>query len=243
MKIILVASGKGGTGKTTTTAKIGRALARKYRVALLDLDVSGPNLAYAAGVDSEEVSVDENNFYPVRVGNLEVFSPSFLFPSEVACAWTGGQRMELIRELLEKVLWRDPDVMLLDAPPGTADELIAVLRYAPHIDGVIIVTTGKRESLDDARRLVSLLGTDKYRARILGIIINMSYMDVTSGLRVPLFDDMIDMGAELGIEVLEKIPFKVPLTILDYAPIADRIAAMVGLPQVGLPEEVQDGDH
>lgn len=239
MKVVLVASGKGGTGKTTTTAWVGHALAVDYKVALLDLDVTGPNLAQIAGVDEDAVRekgtfFDEDWYYPIPVHQgdfpmLEVFSPSFLIPPGCAVAWSGNQRQELIHELLTKVRWHDPDILLCDSPPGTGDEILAVVRNVPAIDGVLVVTNGKREALDDARRLASLFTSERYRAPILGVVENMAYMELPGQERVPLFSDELDIGGILGLEVLERIPYKPQRTVFDYARLADRIADKLGL--------------
>ena len=222
MKTVLIASGKGGTGKTTTTAMIGRVMAEKlaYRVALLDLDVTGPNLAHAVGVEPYGALFDENYFYPKaeRVtsgGAIEVFSPSFLIPPDVACAWSGDKRMELIHELLEKVHWSDPHIMLCDCPPGTGDEIISVMKYAPEVAGAVVVTTGKNESLVDARRLISLMRSDRFNVPVLGIIMSMSFI-TNGGEAFPLFDDGIDFEKELGVPVIGMVPWRKDRILDDY---------------------------
>jgi len=236
MKKVLVASGKGGTGKTTTTAMLGGVLALEYRVkvALLDLDITGPNLAHMVGVEPYGVHVDEDFFYPKQRGALlEVFSPSFLIPPDVACSWSGDRRMELIRELLFKVRWNDPDVMLYDCPPGTGDEIMAVLKYAQDVSGAIIVITGKNESLVDARRVVSLLRSERFNVPVIGLIENMRYMQTADGT-MPLFDDGIDFQEELGVPVIGRIPYRAgTLTndeaIADYKPPVDILAEFLGI--------------
>lgn len=246
MKKILVASGKGGTGKTTTTAMLGGVLALEYRirVALLDLDITGPNLAHMVGVDPYGVKVDEDNFFPKKRGSLlEVFSPSFLIPPDVACSWSGDRRMELIRELLYKVKWNDPAVMLYDCPPGTGDEIIAVLKYAEDVSGAVIVTTGKNESLVDARRVISLLKSERFNIPIVGLIENMRYMQ-TDDVQTPLFDDGIDFEKELGVPVIGHIPYRAgALTneqaIVDYKPPVDILARFLGLPETGKREAAE----
>lgn len=235
MKKILVVSGKGGTGKTTTTSMIGAVLAHEYRVkvALLDLDVTGPNLAHMVGVEPYGVHVDEDYFYPKQRGALiEVFSPSFLIPPDVACSWSGDRRMELIHELLVKVKWNDPDICLYDCPPGTGDEIVAVLKYSNDISGAIIVTTGKNESLVDARRVASLLRSERFNIPIIGIVENMRYMTIDGGA-VPLFDDGIDFEADLGVKVIGRVPYRPGMlsiedALADYKPPADIIAAFLG---------------
>ncbi len=248
MKVLIVASGKGGVGKTQTTAMLGKAIAcyTPSKVALLDLDVCGPNLARVVGVPLEGVEVDEEWFYPKqyvdpRAGDgigtcetqytLEVFSSSFLMPADVAMAWDGGRRGELIRELLTRVKWSDPDVLICDSPPGTGDELLSVLKYAGKIDGLIIVTTGARESVDDAKRLVALATSETYQVPILGLVENMGHLPAAEGVGPALFSDGIDYEAELGIPRIASVPYSRKLTVADYADLARAVASAIGLLQ------------
>jgi ATP-binding protein involved in chromosome partitioning len=234
LKIVLVASGKGGTGKTTTTVFLGRALSQKYRVALLDLDMTGPNTARILGLSQEEVdsakTFDGDWFYPIKYSEtLEIFSPSFLMPSNTAVAWSGDKRRELIHELIDKVKWNKPDILLCDSPPGTGDEIMAVLKYIPKVDGAVIVTNAKRVSLDDAQRLISLLTNRLYNVPVLGIIDNMSFILFGDGVRSDLFDEGVGVGDVLGIEVLAKVPFKHDLSSLDFVGAAGMVAHRIGL--------------
>lgn len=234
MKTVLVASGKGGTGKTTTTVYLGRALSKNYKVALLDLDMTGPNTARILGLSQEEVdntkTFDGERFYPIKYSeNLEIFSPSFLMPANLAVAWSGDKRRELIHELLVNVNWNDPDILLCDSPPGTGDEIMAVLKYIPKVDGAVIVTNAKRVSLDDAQRLISLLTNRLYNVPVLGVIDNMSFIEFGDGTRSELFDEGVSIGDELGIEVLAKVPFKHDLSTLDFVGAAGIVAHRIGL--------------
>ena len=119
MKTILVASGKGGCGKTTTTSMLAQELSKLYKVAALDLDVSGPNLPRMLGIDDLTPSFDGDWFFTKRGKNVDVMSPAFLMPPDIACAWSGDKRMELIKELIFKTKWNDPDLLICDCPPGT----------------------------------------------------------------------------------------------------------------------------
>lgn len=234
MKIVLVGAGKGGTGKTTATANIGKALSVKHKVGLLDLDVMGPNLPRIVGIMPTEVNCDMNWFYPEKYSqNLEVFSPAFLYPPDVAIAWSGDKRRELIHELIEKVKWDNPDVLICDCPPGTADEITAVLQYMPHVDGAIIVTNGKRESLDDARRLISLFRNKLYNVNIFGAIENMGYIQTEEGDK-PLFRDVgVDIESELGLNVLVRIPWMPVMSYDIFSPVADVINEKLKLNSTG----------
>jgi ATP-binding protein involved in chromosome partitioning len=195
-KIILVASNKGGTGKTTISCKLAELLSKKVRVALLDTDVTGPNVIETLGLKREHATVDLKYFYPRRVNkNLEVFSPSMLIPDDTAITWWGAQRGKIIEELFRKVKWDNPEYLIIDSPPGTSDELLTVLMHT-RVDGMIIVTLGNESAINDAKRLIAMLQDDKFSTPILGIVHNMH----------PLFGDG-DLS-ELGLPVLAKVPYK-----------------------------------
>lgn len=230
MKTVLIGAGKGGTGKTTSTAMIGKVLSKNFRVGLLDLDVMGPNLPRIVGIQPTNVNCDDNWFYPEKYSeNLQIFSPAFLLPPDVAVAWTGDKRKELIHELIEKVKWDSVDILLCDCPPGTADEITAVLQYVPHVDGAIIVTNGKRESIDDARRLISLLKNRLYDVNIIGIIENMGFMNTEQGEKPMFRDEGVDICAELGYDVIARIPWQPFLTYDEFNGVADIVAEKLKL--------------
>jgi len=241
MIVILLASGKGGTGKTTTAVMLAMALNRYYglKVSLLDLDTCGPNLPQVletqTGQTLQGEAFDENAFYAKRIGDdFEVFSPAFLMPDDVACTWDGRKRQDLIRELLLEVRWKHATILLCDCPPGTGDEIVSVLTYAGKVDGVIVVTTGSRASVDDAKRLVAMMRSPRFNVPILGVVENMGYRqemnergDVITTVRV--FSDDIDYVAELGAPILTRIVLTNNLTIEDFVPLATHIVQVYGL--------------
>lgn len=231
-KIVMVASGKGGTGKTTTAAMLGRGLAEHFRVGLLDLDVTGPNLAMIVGINSAEKFFDEDWFYPAREGNLELFSPSFLLPEGVAIAWSGDRRRELIHELLLKVKWNDPEILICDSPPGTGDEIKAMLMYAPKIDGVVVVTNTTREGVSDASRLCSLLRADRYREKthLIGTVLNMEYMELPKGKTVPLLHGDVDVEKVLDLPIIARVPFMQEMRMEPYLGAMQVILHHLGMP-------------
>lgn len=222
MKTLLVASGKGGCGKTTTTAMLAQAIGKRFKVAALDLDVSGPNLPRMLGIDDLTPSFDGDGFFTKRGKNVDVMSPAFLLPPDVACAWSGDKRMELIKELILKTKWGDPDLIICDCPPGTGDEIVAVLKYLPTVDGVVLVTTGKHESVDDAKRLISLVGNEMYDVPIVCMVESMSHM-VIGDKEIPLFSDDLDLGSILDIKPVIKMMYKDGLSPDDYEEIAATV--------------------
>ena len=228
MKTLLIASGKGGCGKTTTTTMLAQKLSESFNVAALDLDVCGPNLPQMMGLDDVTPDFDEDWFFTKKCGKVDVMSPAFLMPPEVACAWSGNKRMELIRELILKTKWDDPDVLICDCPPGTGDEIMAVLKYMPRVDGVVLVTTGKQESVNDARRLLSLVSNKIYDIPVLCVVENMSHM-VIDGSEVPLFFDGLDLESVFGVGIIQEIWYKNDLCPDDYNKVVEIVVDRLGL--------------
>ncbi len=243
MKIVLVASGKGGTGKSTTTAMLGKSLSRFCKVGLLDLDVTGPNLATLAGIRDHEGYFDEDNFYPMSVGDVQVFSPSFFIPDGVAVSWSGDRRREIIHELLLNVKWDKRDVLICDSPPGTGDEIVAVMDYLPRIDGAVIVTNATREALDDALRLKGLFTSKAFggKVRILGAIVNMETFRGPDGTHHPLLTDGLNVEEILDIPVISRIPFVKPVEVSLFDSAAEIIAELLEL-RGPAPAEAVEGE-
>ena len=219
---ILVCSGKGGVGKTTISANIGKSLSKDHNVALLDLDLACPNLPIILGMNKDlHVDVDANFMYPKRFENMEVFSSAFLMPPGVACTWNGVQRMHLVEELLNHVKWSPFDYRIIDFLPGCGDELTAAIQLLPDITGAIIVSNSSRESISDAQRLVNMFKNDMFNVPIIGYIENMSYL-LNGKEKIPLFSDENSDIKSLDVPWLGEIPHK-KLTLRDFVPIKNRI--------------------
>lgn len=230
---IVVAGGKGGVGKTTATANISRCLARRgWRVAALDIDLSGPNLARELGVEVSGCDVDEYHYYPKKVtdesnGQIEVFSMSFLLPPDIALAWSGDMRNDIVHEMMELIEWDSPDILICDSPPGTGDEFTGLYENV-RVEGVIVITTGSATSIDDVRRLVSLTKTKRYATEIIGGVLNMGYMEVElpdgtiDQQRVFADYSREEIESILGLPIVATVPFGARLPDA-YEPVAERI--------------------
>lgn len=231
MRVYLVAAGKGGCGKSTTSAMLAKQLSEDFDVGVLDLDTSGPNLPKMLGITDLSPNADLDNFYP-KVGDcgVQVMSPAFLIPPDMACAWSGDKRMELIKELIAKTKWSNCDVLLCDCPPGTGDEIIAVLESLD-VDGVVLVATAKEESIDDAKRTISLFGSEKFAVPIICAVESMSYMRV-DGEYTPLFTDGVGIEAMLGLPCVFKVPYDINLSPVDYEDIAAVVIDDMGKGEV-----------
>jgi len=211
MKVIVVASNKGGTGKTTMSCALAESFAKTTTVALLDADVTGPDVATVIGAPDDHAIFDLDHFYPIAMNeNLQVFSPSMIIPEDVGITWSGELRGEMMRELLERVVWiGDPEYLIIDSPPSTADELITVLLRTNPV-GVVIVTLGAETSINDAKRLIAVLENEKFNIPIIGYIRNMVDVFGMGELDgVPLLGDVL-MGMPRGVahirdKILERL--------------------------------------
>lgn len=174
MKTIVIASNKGGTGKTTMSCALARSFAKIASTAILDADVTGPDVLSVLGVSCDHARFDLEHFYPETVlENLQAFSPAMIIPDEIGITWTGELRGEMIKELLERVAWNgDIEYMIIDSPPSTSDELLTVLLETDPA-GVVIVTLGSVTSITDAKRLIAILRNEKFNIPIIGYIRNM----------------------------------------------------------------------
>lgn len=175
MKTIVFASNKGGTGKTTISCALARSFAKIAPTAMLDTDVTGPNVMSVLDVPYDHAKFDLDNFYPMEVcDGLEAFSPALFIPKGVGVTWTGDERGRMISELLERVRWSDGnEYMIIDSPPSTSDELLTVLLESKP-SGVVIVTHGSRTAIEDAQRLIAVLTNERFNIPVIGYIRNMT---------------------------------------------------------------------
>ena len=224
MKTILIASGKGGVGKTTVSIGIARALAKRYSVGIYDADLMCPNGPRLLGMDEgARVRVDDEMYYPVSFEGLLVFSTGFMLPLDAVMTLEGDRRSALLKDFTSRLEWGEIDYLIVDLPPGTGDENIAVIESMPEIVGLVLVVTGKMESLDDATRVVTMLNDLPEDVPIIGVVRNMAYVNCSKcDEHIRLFDDAINVEEELEIPVIGELPYKT-LTVDDFADITDAV--------------------
>lgn len=174
---VLVLSGKGGVGKSTVATQLAFRFAdRGQEVGLLDVDICGPSLPRMLGLMGEEVHQSSEGWSPVYVGDhLGVMSIGFMLPDQDdAVIWRGPRKNGLIKQFLTDVVWGPLDILLVDTPPGTSDEhlaLVSSIKMSPS-DGAVIVTTPQEVSLMDVRKEINFCR--KTNIPILGVVENMS---------------------------------------------------------------------
>ena len=226
MQTILIMSGKGGVGKTTVSIGIARSLSKKYNVGIYDADLMCPNGPRLLGMDENSrigTGIDGGMFYPIEYEGLKVFSTGFMLPQDAVMTLEGDRRSLLLKDISSRLDWGDIDYLIVDLPPGTGDENLAVIESMPNIEGVVLVVTGKHESLDDAGRVLAMLHDIPQDIPVIGIVRNMAYVCCPKCEdKINLFEDNVNIEDELDHTVIGTLPYK-NLTREDFDEIADQI--------------------
>ncbi len=195
-QIILIASGKGGVGKSTISVALAEQLtAQGAKVGLVDADIYGPSIPIMMGIN-QKPTVENNKIIPLSSRGIKLMSIGFLTGAEGAIAWRGPMTTKAIHQLLGVVEWGDLDYLIIDTPPGTGDVHLSILENY-HIDGVIMVTTPQKIAASDALKGIDLY--QKFSVPILGIIENMS--DIFSGANGE------KIAKEHKIPLIAQVPF------------------------------------
>lgn len=171
-RILAVASGKGGVGKSTVTANLAVALARQgRRVGLLDADIYGPSQPRMMGVSKRPTSPDGKTIEPLVAHGVKMMSLGLMVAPEKAVIWRGPMLMGALQQMLGQVAWGELDVLLIDLPPGTGDVQLTLCTKTV-LTGALIVSTPQDVALLDARKAIDMFHTLK--TPILGLIENMA---------------------------------------------------------------------
>jgi ATP-binding protein involved in chromosome partitioning len=172
---LMVMSGKGGVGKSTVSANLAAALARRgKRVGLLDSDIHGPSIPTMFGIADKRPEVGEKGILPVQVAdNLKVMSIGLLLDDQDSpVVWRGPAKMGAIKQFLEEVDWGVLDYLIIDLPPGTGDEPLSIVQLLGKVDGAIVVTTPQDVALTSVRK--SLKFAEMLEVPVIGMVENMS---------------------------------------------------------------------
>ena len=172
-RIIAVAAGKGGVGKSTVAANLAAALTQQgHRVGILDADIYGPSIPRLFGLrDIKGLKKTDKGIEPAEAHGVRVVSMGFLTKPDQPVVWRGPMVQGAIQQFLNETDWGQPDLLIIDMPPGTGDAQLAIAQTIA-IDGVVIACTPQDLALDDARKAIAMF--EKTHTPILGLIENMS---------------------------------------------------------------------
>jgi ATP-binding protein involved in chromosome partitioning len=206
---LMVSSGKGGVGKSTTSVNIAIALAQQgKKVGLLDADIYGPNIPRMLGVADVKPEVNGNKVLPIKAYGLEMMSMGSLMEEGQSLIWRGAMIMKAIEQFLRDILWSELDVLVIDMPPGTGDAQLTLAQSVPVTAG-LTVTTPQGVSLDDSRRSLDMF--KKLNIPIAGIVENMSgFIAPDTGVEYDIFGKGTSepMAKEFDTKVIAEIPIE-----------------------------------
>ena len=180
-KIVAIASGKGGVGKSTLAVNLSCALEKLLssqgkvgKIGLMDCDVYGPSVPLLIGASGQPQSIGENLISPVESYGIKVMSMGFMVDEETPIVWRGPMVTKTIQQFSDNVDWGELDILLIDLPPGTGDAQLSLAQILP-LDGIVLVTTPQKAAVDVARRGARMF--EKVNVPILGVVENMSYLE------------------------------------------------------------------
>ncbi|MGJ8602831.1 MAG: Mrp/NBP35 family ATP-binding protein [Marivita sp.] len=222
-RIVAIASGKGGVGKSTVSANLACALAAEgRRVGLLDADVYGPSQPRMLGVSGRPASPDGKTILPMRNFGVTMMSMGLMVNEGQAVVWRGPMLMGALQQMMMQVQWGALDVLLVDLPPGTGDVQMTLSQKA-HVDGAVVVSTPQDVALMDARKGIDMF--NQMNVPIIGLIENMStHICSNCGHEEHIFGHggVAAEAAKIGVPLLAEIPLH-----LDIRKAADGGAPIV----------------
>jgi ATP-binding protein involved in chromosome partitioning len=184
-RVLAIASGKGGVGKSTCSANLACALANLgAKVGLLDCDIYGPSIPLMMGVHERPTVNEAERLVPPSNHGVKVMSIGLLVTDDQPVIWRGPMITKTIQQFLLAVEWGDLDFLLVDLPPGTGDAQLSLCQTVP-LDGGVIISTPQEASLGVVRKGIAMFR--KVNVPILGIVENMSYFTAPNGERVEIF--------------------------------------------------------
>ena len=213
-RILAIAAGKGGVGKSTISSNLAVALAKQgRRVGLLDADIYGPSQPRMMGVSKRPSSPDGKKIIPLKAHGVTMMSIGLMLEEDQAVIWRGPMLMGALQQMLGQVEWNELDVLIVDLPPGTGDVQLTLAQKSK-VTGAIVVSTPQDVALLDARKALSMF--EKTKTPVLGMIENMSmYVCPKCGHEAHLFGHG---GAKkeadrLGIPFLGAVPLELDIRI------------------------------
>lgn len=226
-RIIAVASGKGGVGKSTVATNLALALREFGSVGLLDADIYGPSLPRMMGALNQKPMIsDGNKITPISRYGIKIMSIGFLIEEGAAVVWRGPMLFKAMDQFFRDVQWGELDYLIIDLPPGTGDVQLSLVQKVPTW-GAVIVSTPQNISLIDAKKAIDMF--ERTGVKIAGMVENMSYMvnpvnqekiqlypkgemnsfldskKITKLSEIP-FNPSVSLASEAGIPIVESHP-------------------------------------
>jgi len=204
-RVLLVASGKGGVGKSSVSANLAIALAQRgNKVGIVDADVWGFSIPRMLGVTRPPVLVDRM-LIPPKAHGVSAISMGFFAEEETPVIWRGPMLHKALEQFLTDVWWGEPDFLLVDLPPGTGDISISLAQFLPRSE-VYVVTTPQAAAQKVAQRAAYM--ADKVRLEVRGVIENMSWFTGDDGTRYELFGSGGGqaLADQLGVALVGQVP-------------------------------------
>jgi ATP-binding protein involved in chromosome partitioning len=220
-RIIAVASGKGGVGKSTVASNLAVALARQgRRVGLLDADIYGPSQPRMMGVSKRPASPDGKIIEPLHAHGVTMMSIGLMLKEDEAVIWRGPMIMGALQQLISQVDWGKLDILVIDLPPGTGDIQLTLCQRT-HLTGALVVSTPQDVALLDARKALDMFV--KLKTPVLGLIENMStYICPNCGHEAHIFGHggVAAEAKKLDLPFLGELPLNIEV----------RLAGDAGMP-------------
>lgn len=209
-RTLLIASGKGGVGKSSVTANLAIALAaRGHSTAVVDADVWGFSIPRMLGVSRPPVVIDDM-IVPPEVHGVRCISMGFFAQEDQPVIWRGPMLHKALEQFLTDVFWDNPRYLLVDLPPGTGDISLSLAQFLPRSEAYV-VTTPNPAAQKVAQRSAFMF--KKVNIKVRGVIENMSWFTGDSGKRYPLFGagGGVELARRLGVELIGQIPMTIEL--------------------------------
>ena len=210
--IIVVGSGKGGVGKSTTSVNLALALAAEgLKVGVLDADVYGPSVPMMLGLSGRPDSPDGKSITPMQAHGVEAMSIGLLVDQDTPMIWRGPMATSALMQLFNDTLWGDLDYLLIDLPPGTGDIQLTLAQKIP-VAGAVIVTTPQDIATLDAKKALKMF--EKVEVPVLGIVENMAVHTCSNCGHVEhLFGQGGGerMAAQYGVPLLGSLPLDIAI--------------------------------
>jgi ATP-binding protein involved in chromosome partitioning len=204
-RVLAIASGKGGVGKSSVTTNLAVALAQQgHRVAAVDADVWGFSMPRMLGIDRPPTVIDDV-IVPPEANGVTLISMGFFAREDQPVVWRGPMLHKALEQFLTDVHWGEPEYLVVDMPPGTGDIALSMAQFLPRAE-VVVVTTPQPAAQKVAQRAAYM--ARKVNLGVVGVIENMSWFDCDHGERYPLFGSGGGraLAEDLGVPLLGQVP-------------------------------------